>query len=209
MKSYTYAILLLFFLTLNSSKSKAQEQEVVQLLLNVEKLEQFRGIYSNMLNGYQILTRGYNGIRDLSQGNFSLHKVFMDGLSEVNPNISNYRRVGEIIRFQAFILQTYRAAYNSFRNAGVYRMEELDYLMAVYQNLFKLSLRNLDEVIMIITSGSLTMSDEQRLKAIDRIHSESDSMFKFLISFNNNVKALGLMRQKDKNSMATLEEINR
>lgn len=209
MKSYTYSVLILFFLTLNSAKSHAQDHEVIQLLLNVQKLEQFRGIYSNMLSGYQILTQGYNGIRDLSQGNFSLHKVFMDGLSEVNPNISNYRRVEEIIRFQAFILQTYKSAFNSFKNAGLYRTEELDYLMAVYQNLFKLSLRNLDEVIMIVTSGNLTMSDEQRLKAIDRIHAESDSMFKFLVTFNNQIKVLGLMRQKDKNAIATLEEMNR
>ena len=205
MTLYCFCFLGLFGMT---GKVQSQDAEVVQLLLNVEKLEQLRGIYSNMLNGYQILTQGYNSIRDLSQGNFTLHKVFMDGLAQVNPNVRNYNRVGEIVRLQALIMQNYRRTFRQFTDSGVYTMEELDYLSAVYQNLFKLSLRNLDEVILLITSGSLTMSDKERIQSIDRIHSETDSMFRFLLTFNKDVKLLGHKRVKQKADVATLNQIN-
>ncbi|MCH7408983.1 TerB family tellurite resistance protein [Belliella sp. DSM 111904] len=188
-------------------KLQAQDQEVVQLLLNVEKLEQFRGIYRNMLSGYQVLTQGYNSIRDLSQGNFSLHKAFMDGLSQVNPQVRNYRKVGDIVQLQSAIVQTYRRSFQDFVYTGVYSMQELDYLTAVYQNLFRLSLRNLDEVIQIITAGNLTMSDKERLQAIDKIHAETQSMFRFLLTFNTDIKVLGHKRSTQKASLSTLEQL--
>ena len=65
----------------------AQSQEVQQLLLNVEKLAQFKKILQNMKQGYQVLHKGYTTIRNLSQGNFSLHKTFLDALFEVSPAV--------------------------------------------------------------------------------------------------------------------------
>ena len=63
-----------------SFRASAQSAEIQQLLLNVEKLTQFKQILSDMKKGYQILEGGYNTIKDISEGNFSLHKAFLDGL---------------------------------------------------------------------------------------------------------------------------------
>jgi hypothetical protein len=63
-----------------SFQLKAQSDEVQQLLLNIEKLAQFKKILKNMKNGYQIIFKGYTAVKDTSQGNFNLHKTFLDGL---------------------------------------------------------------------------------------------------------------------------------
>ncbi|MFX9630904.1 hypothetical protein ABTO69_20345, partial [Acinetobacter baumannii] len=60
-------------------KGKAQSDEVQQLLLNVEKLAQFKKILQNMYDGYKLLHKGYTAVKNISEGNFSLHKTFLDG----------------------------------------------------------------------------------------------------------------------------------
>ncbi|MBC7384425.1 MAG: TerB family tellurite resistance protein, partial [Bacteroidia bacterium] len=78
-----YFVLLLLSLLLFSGRVSAQSEEVQQLLLNVIKLEQLKKILNNMYDGYKVLTKGYNTIKTISEGNFSIHKVFLDGLLQV------------------------------------------------------------------------------------------------------------------------------
>ena len=73
-----------------SFQLKAQSDEVQQLLLNIEKLAQFKKILKNMKNGYQIIFKGYTAVKDISQGNFNLHKTFLDGLMQVSPAVKKY-----------------------------------------------------------------------------------------------------------------------
>ena len=55
----------------------AQSQEIAQLILNLEKLKQLEEILDNMYKGYKILTKGYNTIKNIAEGNFNLHQVFL------------------------------------------------------------------------------------------------------------------------------------
>jgi len=72
--------------------SNAQSDEVQQLLLNVEKLAQFKKILKNMKDAYTIIFKGYTAVKDLSQGNFTLHKTFLDGLMEVSRAVKKSKR---------------------------------------------------------------------------------------------------------------------
>src|SRR5690242_1627765 len=76
--------------------SRAQSAEVEQLLLDIDKLTQFKKILQNMYDGYKVLYSGYTNIKDISQGNFSLHKNFLDALLEVSPAVKNYKRIADI-----------------------------------------------------------------------------------------------------------------
>ena len=88
---------------------KAQAAEITQLLLNVEKLSQLKQILQNMKDGYQIISGGYNLVKDISEGNFSLHRSFLDGLYMVNPELRKYQRAVDIITYQRRILAEYQA----------------------------------------------------------------------------------------------------
>ena len=149
--------------------ANAQTQEAQQLLLNWEKLAQFKQMLEDMKTGYQVLYKGYSTIRDISQGNYSLHKTFLDGLMEVSPAVLKYKRVADIISFQIRIVKEYKSAYKSFQENGAFTKQELEHLAKVYSNLFNASLQNLDELSLVITAGKLRMSDDERLQAIDRI----------------------------------------
>ena len=71
-------VILWLFLISFSGQVVAQSTEIQQLLLNVEKLAQLKKILSNMKKGYEIVSNGYNTIKDISKGNFNLHEAFLD-----------------------------------------------------------------------------------------------------------------------------------
>lgn len=188
--------------------AKAQSQEAQQLLLNWEKLAQLKSILQNMYTGYKVVSKGYNTVKDISQGNYKLHQVFFDGLLEVSPAVKKYKRVGEIIRYQQRIMREHKLAFNYFKEAGSFTAEEVKYMEKVYSNLFGRSLKNLDELLMVITASQLRMSDDERLEAIDRIFSDIQEKFAFLQSFNNSTKLLAVQRTKEQSEIDISGRLN-
>ena len=190
-----------------SLKAVAQEQEVQQLLLNVEKLTQLKQLLSDMKKGYQIVSSGYNTVKGLSEGNFNLHKEFLDGLMLASPSIRKYHKVGEIIQYQLQLIKEYKAAFGRFRQAGTFNPDELEYIGKVYDNLFRKSLENLDELATVVTSNKLRMSDDERLQAIDAIHADMEDKLRFLRYFNNNTGLLAMQREKEKREIEAMRSI--
>ncbi|MFW2477496.1 MAG: TerB family tellurite resistance protein [Sediminibacterium sp.] len=190
-------IVVLLLLCNMALHTKAQSEEVQQLLLNVEKLAQFKKILQNMYDAYKILYKGYTAVKDISEGNFTLHKTFLDGLLEVSPAVKKYKRVGDIINYQLRIVKEYKAAFNRFKSDKTFTVAEIDYLGKVYSNLFQQSLKSLDELAMVITANQLRMSDDERLQAIDRIYSSIEDQYSFLKDFNSNTSVLSLQRKSE------------
>lgn len=180
-----------------SVQLNAQSDEVQQLLLNIEKLAQFKKILKNMKNGYQIIFKGYTAVKDISQGNFNLHKTFLDGLMQVSPAVKKYKRIADIISYQLRIAKEYKLAFNRFKEEKQFTIDEIDYLGKVYGNLFNESLKSLDELSMVITSGKLRMSDDERLQAIDKIYLAVEDQYSFLKDFTNNTNMLSLQRKSE------------
>jgi hypothetical protein len=200
-------IIFLFLIFGNLVKISAQSAEAQQLLLNVEKLAQLKEILANLKKGYVIVSTGYNTIRDISEGNLYLHKSFLDNLLAVSPVVKKYRKVREIITFQVSIVNEYKSAYTRFRRNGNFNAQELNYLHKVYANLFNLSVKNLDALITIITANKLRMSDDDRLKAIDRIYDEMQDKLLFVRDFNNNTAILAIQRAREKKDVKRLGNI--
>lgn len=200
-------IFILCMAMMSALKLSAQSQEVQQLLLNVEKLAQLKQLLSDMKKGYQVVSTGYNSIKDLSEGNFSLHKTFLDGLMQVNPSIRKYQRVKQIIDYQIILVKEYKSAFNRFKQQKVFSSAELDYMGKVYGNLFKQSLHNIDELTAVVTANKLRMSDDERLKAIDRIYLDMQDKLMFLRSFNHSTSILGSQRDREKREIDAMKGV--
>ncbi|MEI9945831.1 MAG: TerB family tellurite resistance protein [Chitinophagaceae bacterium] len=193
MKKFVIVLILSLF----SRTGFSQMQEIQQLILNVEKLAQFKAILQDMYDGYTILSKGYTAIRDISSGNFNLHKGFLDALMEVSPAVKKYKRIADIVNYQILIVKQYKAAFNKFKGDNSFSLQELDYIGKVYGNLFNESVKNLDELAMVITAGKLRMSDDERLQAIDRIYSKIEDQYSFLQDFNSSTSYLSLQRKME------------
>ena len=175
----------------------AQSAEAQQLILNVEKLAQLKKILSNMKKGYEIVSSGYNTIKDISRGNFNLHDAFLSALLQVSPTVKKYKRVSDIITCQTQIVKEYKAAFRRFNSSNLFNISELNYMSNVYSNLFNKSLQNLNELTIVITAGKLRMSDDERIAAIDRVYIEMTDKLVFLRSFNNETNVLAVQRGRE------------
>jgi len=202
-KLFAMAMLTMF----SAIGANAQSQEAQQLLLNVEKLSQLKNILSDMKKGYQVISEGYNTIKNISQGNFSLHEVFLDGLMLVSPEVKKYRRVADIISFQKNIVSEYKVAFKRFNTSDIFNPDELGYLERVYGQLFSQSMDNVDELAMVITSSKLRMSDSERLAAIDRIFLHVQDKLMFLRDFNSKATSLSLAREKQRSELGQLRNL--
>ncbi|MCE7057675.1 TerB family tellurite resistance protein [Algoriphagus sp. AGSA1] len=191
-------LILLFPLifTINLQPASAQADEIAQLLLNVTKLSQLKQILSDLEKGYTTLNSGYSQISNIASGNFTIHEAFLDGLLKVNPTVKNYYKVTEIIRFQIKLVKDYKSAFTKLKNSGQFTSREISYLSSVYNNLFKKSLQQLDELTLVLTANRLRMSDEERLAAIDQIHTHMQDQLIFLIAFNQENQVLAMSRIK-------------
>lgn len=198
---------LVFCTVLSGHKAHGQSAEIQQLLLDAEKLTQFKQILSDMKEGYEILKVGYNNIKGISEGNFSLHKAFLDGLMEVSPAVRNYRRVADIINCQIALIREYKNAYKGFKHSNNFNSDELNYLSRVYNNLLKGSLQNLDELATVIAVGKTPMSDAERLQAIDRIYADMQDKLMFLRHLNNSASILAIQRAKERNDAKAIQKI--
>lgn len=197
MKKTGVFFLLLLVMAGYSKQARAQTDEIAQLALNIEKLAQLKSILSDLKKGYTIVSDGYGTIKNISEGNFNMHQAFLDGLLQVNPGIKKYYRVADIINYQVRIVKESRNTFNRFKSANCFNPKEIEYISGVYGRLLDQSLRNLDELTNVVTAGKLRMSDDERIKEIDRIYVEMEDKATFLRSFNNNTSILAVQRQKE------------
>jgi hypothetical protein len=204
----TTMIMALLLQCLAAPRARAQEEELQQLALNLQKLNQFRAILTKMYEGYQILTQGYNTVKNLAEKNFSIHKVFMDGLMAVSPTVHNYQKVAAIVSYQKDIVRDYKAALNEFGSMNIFDASHLQYIEAVYDRLFDRSLEDLDELLMIITASQLQMNDAERIAAIDRIYASVSDQRSFLRHFNVRTKALADQKLKNKRDLEMLQQLH-
>jgi len=188
-------------------RASAQTQEAAQLILNYEKLKQLEEILDNMYKGYKILTKGYNRVKDIAEGNFNLHQVFLDGLFAVNPSVAKYQRIPDIIRYQSMLIKEYKRAFNRFKSDPNLTPDEIKYLERVYSYLVKQSLRNLEELTMIITANKLRMSDDERIQSIDRIYFDIENKLSFLRYFNNSTQVLVVQRAKESSEVGAMKKL--
>ena len=206
-------IVLIGFMTFSAAnRAAAQSYEAEQLLLDVQKLAQLKQILKDMKTGYEIVSKGYTSIRDISQGNFNLHQVFLDGLLAVSPVVKKYKRVADVVDFQVRIVKEYKASFKRLKQDQNFSPDEILYIGKVYGNLFKQSLKNLDKLFMIITASQLRMTDNERLEAIDQVYVDIQDKFNFLKDFNNKTSILSLQRTRQKaevNSIKAVYGINR
>ncbi|MBW4888960.1 TerB family tellurite resistance protein [Mucilaginibacter sp. HMF5004] len=180
-----------------TGKAQSIAQLTEQLALDYQKLAGLKSILSQMYTGYEVLSKGYHTVKDVSQGNFSLHEAFLDGLLIVSPAVRKYPRVADIINDQSAMISEYHSAYAGFRQDKHFSPDEVSYMLTVYNNLVSASLKNLDDLSMVMSDSKMRMSDAERLAAIDRIYTGGHGQLAFLRSFNDRNYRVAVQRARD------------
>ncbi len=144
--------------------------------------------------GYTIASKGINTVQNIKNGDFNLHRDFFSSLKNVNPKVSKYVKVADIIAYQGRIIRNTKQTLQAIRETEQFTTEELDYCKRVFDNLLDECVKTTDELLMVITSGELEMKDDERLKRIDKIYTDMQDKYSFCSSFSDEMGLLSVQR---------------
>lgn len=177
---------------------RQKKTQTKYLLEQIAALEMYAGYAKK---GYDIASTGLNTVRDLSKGEFNLHNSFISSLKTVSPVIKNNTKVAEIIILQIEIAKSFR----NIRNSGLSTTTST-YVEMVKANVLEECGYDLEELLLVITSGKVEMQDDERLQRLDRIYESMLEKSAFVQSFSNQVNLVNQQRDNEQLSINQLRQ---
>lgn len=153
--------------------------------------------------GYNIAKKGLNTIGSFKRGEFSLHTDFFNSLKTVNPKVKQSVKIGQIIELQLRMVQDYNRTVRQVRDGGMLSPDELEYLTRVFGRLMEDCSQTIDALTDVTTSGTLEMTDDERLSRIDTLHKDMEQKYGFLQGFVGDTKVLALSRKQEETNIKT------
>jgi hypothetical protein len=144
-------------------------------------------------------------ISDWSQKQKDLYGDYYNELWKVKSVITYYERIKDMTRRQASLVTQYNEAWNLLKQDQHFSADELQYMQSVYSGILQESVKNLDEILVVINSFKTQMSDAKRLELVDKAADRVDTNCSDLKQFNNQNYLLSVQRAKDANEVETLK----
>lgn len=139
----------------------------------------------------------------------TLYKDYFDELQKVKSIISYYNRIKEITQKQIHLVEEYKHAFNLFKQDKHFTAEEISYMGKVYSGILDESVKNIDQIFLVINSFSTQMSDAKRLEIINAAADQIDLNYNDLKAFNQQGMLLSLQRAKDQNDVDVIKKLYR
>jgi hypothetical protein len=125
-----------------------------------------------------------------------IYKDYYEELQKVKSIIIYYQRIKEISSKQTRLIEEYERAWNLFKKDQSFKVSELEYMEKVYDGILEESIKNIDQIFLIIDSFSTQMSDLKRLEIINKAADQIDTNYNDLRLFNQQNMLLSLQRAK-------------
>jgi len=170
------------------SQKKTQKKYLIE---QIAALQVYAGYAKK---GYQITGTGLSAIRDITNGEFKLHDLFITGLKKVSPAIRNDARIAGIITMEVEIIKTFNGLAAGFSG------EHQDYVRAVKDGVITGCLDDLEALYFIITSGKAEMNDAERLERLDGIYQAMQDRSAFTQDFYNKADLFLRMQKTEQRS---------
>ena len=126
-----------------------------------------------------------------------LYQDYFDELHKVKSIITYYQRIKEIARKQVDLIEEYKRFWRLVKQDNRFTADEIAYMGTVYQGIIDNTLKNVDQISLIVTSFATTMTDAKRLQIINEAADNVDQTYIDLKQFNNQNYMLSLSRAKN------------
>ena len=186
--------LLILFLLLAASFVGHSQQKKKQIKRMLEQIAANKIYIDYLQKGYSIAHSGLQTIQKIKKGDYSLHFNFFDSLQKVNPRIKTWSKVADIISLQLRIVTNAGQTVREIKEIHQFTDAELEYCKKVFDNLLDDCVQNIDELVMIITDGKVVMTDNERIKRLERLYSDMQDKYSFSCSFSNEMGILSAQR---------------
>jgi hypothetical protein len=146
-------------------------------------------------------------ITDWVQKQKELYADYFDELWRVKTIITYYYKVKEIIEKQKLLVSEYEKAFSLFKQDKNFTDEEIEYMEKVYAGILDESIKNVDEIFLVINSFATQMSDAERIEIINGVADKIETNFSDLRQFNNQNIVMSLQRAKQQNDVNVVRKL--
>ncbi|GGC33452.1 hypothetical protein GCM10011386_26940 [Parapedobacter defluvii] len=148
-----------------------------------------------------------NEIADWTEKQRNLYGEYYEELWKVKAAISYYKRIKDLTERQVAIVDEYKWAWKLFQKDKHFTPDELLHMGQVYTGILEASVKNLDQVLLVVNSFKTQMSDAARLEIITEASRKMEENYTHLRQFNRQNSLLSIQRAKSVDEVATLKEI--
>nr|WP_090786434.1 conjugal transfer protein TraI [Pedobacter sp. ok626] len=181
---------------------KAVDLKVQRLQNETIWLQNAQKVIENQLSKFKLTE-----IADWTDRQRVLYADYYQKLWEVKSLIATYQRIKDLAQTQAAIVKEYQWAIGLFHKDKHFSVDELLHMEEVYRGILEASVKNLDQVFMVINSFKTQMSDAARMELIDASAKAMDQNYSDLRAFNNQNITLSIQRSGSKFEVENLRRM--
>ncbi len=146
-------------------------------------------------------------ISDWTERQRNLYAGYFEELRKVKSIISTYQRIKDMTATQTAIVKEYQWAVALFRRDSHFSVAELEHIEEVYRGILDASIKNLDQLFIVINSFSTQMTDAKRLELIDGAALHMENNYADLREFNQQNITLSIQRARSELEVKTLKKV--
>jgi len=188
--------------TLAKKVIRAIDLQVQRLQNNTIDLQNIQKQIENALSKLKL-----DEITDWTNKQKQLYQDYFDELWRVKSIITYYKRIIEIIDRQKQLISEYKQAYALVQQDKHFTPDELNYMYTVYTGIINESIKSVDQILTLIQSFAVQMSDAQRLELLDHSADEIEQRITDLREFNQQNIQLSLQRAKDLDDINAIKQL--
>ncbi|SMD01414.1 conjugal transfer protein TraI [Pedobacter nyackensis] len=181
---------------------KAVDLKVQRLQNQTIWLQNAQKVIENQLSKLKLTE-----ISDWTERQRKLYAGYYDELHRVKSLISTYKRIKDLAQTQAEIVKEYNWASTLFKKDKHFSVDELLHMEEIYRGILDASIRNLDQVFVVINSFKTQMTDAKRLELISEAAQQMDQNYADLRQFNEQNVTLSIQRSKSALEVKKIKEI--
>jgi hypothetical protein len=145
-------------------------------------------------NGYQIIESGLTAFSSITGDEFTLHRNYYGSLGAVNTVIAQGSEIDECMSLESAVLTTLLPTLQRWRTSKYLRAGELAYINQMTEILTNTASAQITSLSLLLTSGTLMMTDDQRISRITQLYVKFRSVYACSQIFINAVDYLILNR---------------
>ena len=146
-------------------------------------------------------------IGDWANRQKELYANYFDELWKIKSTIGTYQSVKEIISKQVQLVREYSKAFTLSRQDPNFTAAELKYMQQVYTGILDESLKNIEQLQLVITAFATQMTDAKRVEIIQAAHDNMEQNLTDLRQFNQQNIKISLQRAKEKNDINAVKKL--
>jgi hypothetical protein len=135
-------------------------------------------------------------ISDWTERQRKQYATYYDELVKVKAMIATYQRIKDLAETQTAIVKEYHWAMALFNKDKHFSPDELAHMESVYKGILEESIKNLDQIFIVVNSFKTQMSDAKRLELINEAAGKMDANYSDLREFNNQNITLSVQRSR-------------